>query len=519
MLITRAWFEGRFPAVGTGLFLALLCVCTVPAAGELRGTIGMNKFDLALQYLGTASRGDGSDRYRKVTEAMARKALYDARYAGIRYFRISPAGYGPSEPGQRGDLDLWRSDRAAYWGHLDRMMTELAEHGIRVIPAFVWNSRQFPAMTSETVRDLLTNPQSKAYRMLDEYISEFVTRYRSSDVLLFYEVGNELNLQADIDVVAKCHKVWGASACSAEGNFTTDEMVAFTRRLAERLRALDPGRLVSSGHSFPRPSASHLRRRPEFAPGGADWTHDSAEELAQYIEATHAGLDIVSVHVYEEHPLPSFMPADHAKMIAFAGGVARRAGKPLFVGEIGGPSRDGLAPGSFLERALTAIKANAVPYTALWIWQYYQNSTYRSFDSEPTRYNIEPGFSNGLLRRVMHMNKVSSLPRAAADRTRPNVVITWPMECASLVPPFDVYVAASDDSGKQPRVRVHAGGRIFDAGNKPPYAARIDALLPGEHELRADAADGAGNRASWSTPVLVSGFAGGPVRCVRCCAQ
>lgn len=487
-------------------------------AGLADGAVGVNKFDLALQYLGWASGGDGSAAYRRVTQAMARKAIVDARHSGIRYFRISATGYAPSGFGLRGDLDLWRSDREAYWQVVDRMMDDLARNSIRLIPSFVWNLRQLPAMTRETVRDFVTDPESRSYRMLDEYVSEYVARYRTHPSLLFYEIGNELNLGADLDLVKRCVASYGRSACEAQGNFTTDEMIAFTRRIAQRIRALDPSRPISSGHSFPRSSAQHLRRTPEFSPGGPDWTKDSLEDLAAYLEATHAGFEVMSVHIYEGEPLPGFLRPDAVELIALSARLARGLGKTLFIGEIGGLSTDNSSTNTFIDRALMAIGSQQVPYAALWVWQFYQTSTYRSFDHHNTYFNIEPGYSDRLIRRIATLNGTApgGGPKTLDDLA-PIVIVTWPLECAQVGPGFTVHIAASDDSGVSPRVTLQQGGRDLAVGHGPPYALAVSGLASGEQTVVASATDEAGNRATWETTVAVTISGSTREQCRRCC--
>jgi hypothetical protein len=500
----------------------MLCVLALvaPAAGGEgpERTIGANKFDLALQYLGRASGGDGSSAYRQVTRAMARKAIRDARFAGIRYFRVAVMGYAPSTHGSQGDLSSWLSDRETYWGALDQMMTDLKESGIGLIPSFLWNLRQLPAIAGETVRDLVVKPRSRSRQLLDAYLGEFVVRYRDRGVILFYEVGNELNLSADLDLVGRCRSKWKPAECGAYGNFTTDEMIAFMRSVAERIRSLDPAARVSSGHSFPRPSASHLRRSPEFGTKGADWGLDTMEETADYLAATHAGMDIVSVHIYEEHPLPAYLEGGHVALIDFSMELAQRLGKELFIGEFGGPSRDGLSPGSFVARALERVELLRVPWAALWVWELYPRNPYRTFDAQPSLYNIEPGFSDQLIERIARINGAAARSHAEiGDLVAPTVILVWPLECARVSAPFIAHLAASDDAGVPPRVFVRDGDRIWFAGRRPPYSVRIDDGPAGERELVAIAEDATGNRAMWTTAVVV-GQPSGPVRpCARCC--
>ena len=75
-------------------------------SAPINASIGLNKVDLLIQYLGTASGGDGSAEYRRVTRAMGKKAIIDAHNIGLKYLRVAVAGYAPITYGQRGDLDL-----------------------------------------------------------------------------------------------------------------------------------------------------------------------------------------------------------------------------------------------------------------------------------------------------------------------------------------------------------------------------------------------------------------------------
>jgi hypothetical protein len=449
---------------------------------------------------------------------MARKAIADAEAAGIPYFRISATGFAPSSHGRAGDLDLWRSDPRAYWTLVDQMLDDLSARRVRVIPSFVWNVRQFPSMARETVRDLVTRPQSGAYQLLEKYVSEFVTRYRSHSAILFYEIGNELNLGADLNLVQRCFSTGDAETCMATGNYSTDEMIAFTRRVAAKIRAIDPARLISSGHSFPRPSAQHLRRSPESSERGADWTKDGVDQLRTYIRDTHLDFDVVSVHIYQEHPLPSFIKGDHAELIALAARIARELGKKLFVGEVGARSDLGFESSGFLGRALDRIRIENVSFATLWVWQYYQTSTYQSFDTPATKFNIEPGYSDVLIQRIAQMNG-ATFPRPVhvRDNQPPIVVLTWPLECARVGGAVRVHVAASDDSGFAPKVEVVVDGRRKVLGDRPPHSATLEGLADGENEIKVEATDRAGNRSAWASAVVAGKRAG--AACSLCCEK
>src|SRR5688572_12929322 len=132
--------------------LVLLSWCAL-AAQVQQMPVGANKPDLAVQYLGTASGGDGSERYRRVTTAMAQKAIADAADAGIGFFRVAITGFAPRKPGDRSDLALWQQDPQRYWSLIDQMMDDLDRAGLRLVPVLAWNSTQFPILANDAYRN------------------------------------------------------------------------------------------------------------------------------------------------------------------------------------------------------------------------------------------------------------------------------------------------------------------------------------------------------------------------------
>jgi len=84
---------------------------------QVQPAIGLNKFDLLLQYLGLSSGSDNTSAifYKDLEQAMAKKAIIDAEHVGITYLRVSATGFAPSAYNQPGDLDLYLSNPAAYF--------------------------------------------------------------------------------------------------------------------------------------------------------------------------------------------------------------------------------------------------------------------------------------------------------------------------------------------------------------------------------------------------------------------
>ncbi len=46
----------------------------------------------------------------------------------------------------------------------------------------------------------MINPASQSYRAMHDYLREVVLRYRDDPTVLAWEIGNEMNLMADLDL-------------------------------------------------------------------------------------------------------------------------------------------------------------------------------------------------------------------------------------------------------------------------------------------------------------------------------
>lgn len=437
-------------------------------------TIGMNKFDLALQYVGRASGGDGSPEYTRVTRAMARKAISDASHIGVTYFRIAVSGFGPAQAGHPGDLDLWLNDPSKYWASIDEMMADLQTANICVIPVLIWNKFQFPAMASEPLGALLHSVKSASWRLAERYIREFVTRYRRSPNLLFYELTNELNLDVDLDMERNCRERKNPDECALVSNFTTSDMNGFSERLASLLRSLDNAHKISSGFALPRPAAEHLRRRPQWSGKGADWTPDTAEEFEANLRDIHRSVDIISVHLYP--PVSNRLgvsPREEFKIVEVVQSAATRIGKPLFIGEFG--QRDILvAPErSYESNMIREIARLQIPYSAVWVWEFYQVATDAPYQSVPSSFSLEPGYTDKLIAEIAQVNATRGQQGYKPDlhdtNSVPSVVLTKPLDCASLVPGAGLFAVASSGGLPVAYVDFLIDGKAIGRITHPPF--------------------------------------------------
>lgn len=479
--------------------------------------IGLNKFELQKQYLGTASGGNGSYTFQKVTKAMAEKALDDAYDIGASFVRVAVTGITPFQIGQRGDLNLWQRNPEAYWKIVDEMMAALQARGIKIVPVFAWNLGQFTAMVAEQVDALLTDPNSDSWKLLENYISQFVNRYRNNAGILFYELGNEFNLLADLDLNRRCETA-KIMVCGAKANFTSADVIAFTKQLSDLIRSLDGTRKISSGFAVPRPSAEHLRQFPEWTGTRASWTKDTVADLERNLAEMHQYVDIISVHLYptKENLRFGAGPGEEYQLLKILKQAADRIGKPLFVGEFGDPDARIAQPGGFSDRMLDEIVNLKIPYAAMWAWQFYIKNTYTAYESK--YHSLEPGYTDYLIGRFKDTTaKLHSEFRkpVTPDNTPPHVVLTWPLECAKISDTQMLNAVASDEGEAAEKVEFLVNGKLLESKVKPPYQIswNVKGQKPGEYTLAARAYDRAGNQAEYSTVVLVNAAKGSGAVC------
>ncbi len=465
--------------------LSLTALIAVGAAASA-AALGANKFDLMLDYLASSPPvGANAEGYRRVRQAMARKAIADARDAGLAFFRVAVTGYSPVEfDAKQHDLTLWQSDPPQFWTALDAMFDDLDAAGIRLVPSFVWNITQFPSLGNDNVAMFVRDPNSASRRLLAQFIRDFIGRYKDRPTMLFYEMGNEMNLAADLDERARnCQH----ERCIWE-NFTTGDMTRFARETVALIKSSDPSRGVTSGYSLPRPAAAHLEHRPQFSAAGADWRPDTAGEFDRYLIAANEPFDIISIHVYpEDETRPSASPSDERfDPVAAAAKVARSIGKRLFIGEFGDPG--GATP--FMSHVMDDIVRERVDFSAIWVWEFYQMSTH----TPVVRFNVEPGYSDDIIRSLMATERRIGVAAPPDITAAPRVVLTWPLPCAEIDRPIDLAAVASDRTNAVRQVDFLIDGQLFAAVSGPPYRTPFDPVGRGsrtvEIEARAIAASG-----------------------------
>ncbi len=117
-------------------------------------------------------------------------------------------------------------------------------------------------------------------------MDDIVTRYRNRTTVAIWEIANELLLEADIGGRSQ---LWRKEKVP-----NLQEVVAYHRAIAERIRRLDLRHPISSGDSY-RNNLWHLS---EHAKGRAEnpWQSDSLEQLGAAVSRPQRAADVFSVH-------------------------------------------------------------------------------------------------------------------------------------------------------------------------------------------------------------------------------
>jgi hypothetical protein len=284
-------------------------------------------------------------------------------------------------------------------------------------------------------------------------------------------------------------------------------MIAFGRRVQQLIRAIDAEARIGSGYSAPRRAAEHLRARPEWTTGHADFRLDTPEQFEKYLEDVHAGYDIVSVHIYPTPENARFGKNDPRSFDTFdlAMKVARRTGKKIYIGEFGDPDGQSESPQSFTARMLQHIGATRPDYASPWAWEFYQFSTFHTRDTAASRSSLGPGLTDATIGRFRALSRTLGRPPAApgGSARTPRIVMVWPLRCTLIRGPDTLAALVSADPGVQ-AVQLYVDDRLLAQQNAPPYTTAIDPhqISPGAHMLRAVVVDLQGRRAERTVPVL-----------------
>jgi hypothetical protein len=268
---------------------------------------------------------------------------------GIPFARFMACGFFPAE------MKLYTQDKEAYFRLMDGVVQSAQKHGVGLIPSFFWFDSMVPDLVGES-RDQWGNPQSKTHQFMRTYTRELVTRYKDSPAIWGWEFGNEYNLDADLPN-AKEHRPpivpsVGTPTTRSSRDDLTHAMIraAFAEFAKEVQRHDSHHRIIASGNAFPRATAWHQMTEKS-------WGKDTPEQYEQMLLADNPDpMNVISVHAYGDIDIKPSLE------------IARKAKKPLFVGEFGALGGDSPQAQAAFLKMLAWIENEPVPLAAVWAY-------------------------------------------------------------------------------------------------------------------------------------------------------
>lgn len=309
------------------------------------------------------------NRYTVNDRCGGKKYLHSAAAAGFKSARFAVLNY--NEASEKYDnAVLWKQNPQAYFSLVDQMISDAREAGIYLIPSLV--TGVFDKTETAALVNAFCNTYEKAWFQLPlipgsnnradakRFVSEWASRYANEKAILFWELGNEINLQT---------KERNSANCVTKGNVRD-----FIDEFSGAIKSFDGNHLVASG----------------------TMQEDDPLTLSEYSNYltfynNSPSIDIVTLHIYntvnEVKAIPQYVSVD--KFLSNAVNTARTMKKALWLGEYGkadADSWDQIPLPDFVQSIHLARAHLGIDLMSAWNWD---NAKYVvSGHPEQIRYSI-----------------------------------------------------------------------------------------------------------------------------------
>jgi hypothetical protein len=376
--------------------------------------VSFNKYDLFEQSALRELDQPGKSEFGFAEEAL--KELHDHGFTIIRT-NVSPYWSGTWK-------QLWLDDdpqkqiekRRRYFEQFDAVLDLCDRYQIRIIGSLCWFVANLGDLGHHSIREGIANPASPGRKVVEEYIREVVTRYKDRPTIAMWELGNEWNLGADIQLADGPVDKGGLPLTTQPvirdrtNNFTSDDLAACTRQMAQMIRSIDAHHLITTGHSSPRPCAMHLLLGVRANKGGAEtWVNDTPEQIEQILRLLHPDpIDVISIHFYNDAVSAFGKSKTDPSNIAVYQKMAEKIGKPLLIGEIGpyeGMNRRFTDPAviEMVRGQLQQVVEAKVPVTLYWTF-----NDDRARNVPDAEFQLAYGKTDEVLKQIEQANRILS---------------------------------------------------------------------------------------------------------------
>ena len=346
-------------------------------------TLGLYVENGTLMREGRAYRGIGAnyiDLFSRTLEQPENNSslsnLTGLARAEVPFVRFMCGGYWPS------NQQMYLTNRAAFFEKLDRVVRCAETNKIGLIPSLFWYYATVPDLFGEHI-DQLGNPESKSVTHIRRYTTEIVNRYRNSPAIWGWEFGNEYTLDCDLPNHAEHRPPIQPTLGTPSTRNERDEMEFAQLKVAlkvfsETVRELDPTRVIFTGNAAPRPAAWHNLNKNS-------WSLDSRAQFGEILQRDNPDpINSITVHLYPEDN--GIYPGASKSIDEFMGAAnefAKRARKPLFLGEFGVSSEIGsrAKQEALFQQFLSSIQKHQIPLSAFWVFDFEPQA--KTYSAEP----------------------------------------------------------------------------------------------------------------------------------------
>ncbi len=298
-------------------------------------------------------------RFLTAPSAATLQALRDAHRAGARFVRTGLLRDSST-------VHLFQNSPRQFLERFEAMEAACAAQKLALVPSLCfdtaalcraaggWDGKGIPP---------LYQPGSPASLLLNSCARQMAARFHSDPRILFWEIGDALNRNAD----------------TSPSEPSSEQVRALLETVAQTLHRSDRHHMVCSGNGALRPDAWHLhlqRLANADLPAGPPRPLDTLQQMRDILLLQNPpGIDILSVHLHE-NPVytPSWLlPTPNEDMeLPWLQAVCLQLGRPLFLGAFGQAIhgvKGGQNPAPWLLDTLRRLQASGMPLAAVRNWE------------------------------------------------------------------------------------------------------------------------------------------------------
>ena len=334
------------------------------------------------------------NRYISNDPCSGKQYLNSAAAAGFKSARFFAATYNENMV-QFDGLILWKTNPTAFFNLVDRMISDAKDAGIYLIPSLgtgVFDMHETSALASASCTDVFSLPLipgSNNRTDMKKFMSDWSNRYSQNTTILFWELGNELNLQA---------KHRNPSLLCADRN----QIRSYIDDMSTTIKSFDHNHLIASG------AIQEGDPMPMNHPTNGSAFSSMDDYIIHYNNLPN--IDFLTLHIYEGFSVKDAAnnPVTLQQFLTHMSGNAHSLKKALWIGEYGVASSWAQTPFSNFVQSLSLAKFPlGIDLASAWNWDNAKFTTPNH--PEQIAFSIDAGNTDAIA-ALTQQNSLLGLP-------------------------------------------------------------------------------------------------------------